>query len=288
MRPALLFLLLLLANAGLRATECVDRYFNWPHLELRFCQNGNNYHETRVRLYQGRSEMLNRYIESLIAKGRLSDKKFIVEIDDQILTYPRLELTWNDTGHHVYVSGFPDLQLLANYVLYFTQAKKTPVRFDWNRYNVPNLDNEKSIDSLNRSLKKADISALRKEKRCVWKQDEAELIYTNERVYYTLNGKKIPVRANAGTPVKADELWLFVQKDSAFVYKNGVRTVSFAIPKEDEMYEDYGVGIRNGRVDFCWGGCPSNWPNLMGNVMFYYSRSENRFYVNPKEKRSYK
>ena len=121
MRQTILLFILLTFVIVAQATECVDRVFQENKVNLYLCQNYSNYNETTSLLFKARTKVLNDYINEKIKSGQLKDKKFEIQIYDQVLTYRQLELTQGKNGYFINLSGFPTLEQLVIFVGYFTE-----------------------------------------------------------------------------------------------------------------------------------------------------------------------
>lgn len=273
------------------ATVCVDRVYNEAHLSLSLCQNHSGFNETRALLFKGRAFILNQYIEKLIRAGKLQDKKVNVQIDDQALTYSHLEITQNKSGYYLHISGYPDLDMLAGYVYWFAEKRNKPVYIAYETYNNGNW-NEQEIARVNARLRSPGIEAFAHENVTVWQEGNMKMVYANDETHYAYAGNKLAVKTNCNLPVQVPrrvtdtvDRWLLVQSDSAFLYENGRQSLALAFPAKDRAYEDFGVSLRNGRVDFCWGGCQEDEHKPFRSVVFYFLRSDNKFYVVPPDQR---
>ena len=87
MKKIFILSLFALLSMQAKATECSGRIFQEEKINLYFCQNHSNFSETRALLFKAKTKVLNDYIKDKIAKGELEDKKFEIQIYDQILTH---------------------------------------------------------------------------------------------------------------------------------------------------------------------------------------------------------
>lgn len=269
----LLFFLLLPALA--QATFCVDYTYETAHVKLELCQNHSGFRETRTLLYKGRVLALERYVAALPS---LKNKKIVIGIEDAALTYAHLLIRRGKTSDTISVSGYPDLQLLAGYVHYLAGKTAAPVSFGFETTGT----NDGRIADFNKKLTAPGLERVQDTTDTVWEMNDLRIAYRHDSTFFLLGNWPMSFHPVADMPFRVEGKWLFVQQDSVFLYENQTRSASFFIPVPGRQEEDYGVSYREGRVDYCRGGCPVHERRkTLENVVFYYRPDDNKFYIVP-------
>jgi hypothetical protein len=265
-RTILLFFFLNLVYAA-RATECVDKVFQEQKLNVYLCQNYSNYKETTSLLFKARAKVLDNYIKEKIKKGQIKDKKFEIQIYDEVLSNRHLELTQDKSGYFIQLSGFPTLEQLIIFVDYFAKPDWKPFRTS----DYPNASNEniaKQIDSFLADNAVANKSLRSSYNFPVWKQDELHLDYSNDKLVYFIGVTPLSVAATSSLPVKIKDRFLLFQHDTIFVLQG--RQIIQKLKIDEPIYEDYDIYAFDKWVNICSGG-KDNW-------VYSYCYKKNTFY----------
>lgn len=226
MKRFLILMTILLTASLLKATVCIDRYFSEKHINTYLCQNHSGYNASRTMLYKERTKRLNSFIADLITEGKLEDKKVELHIYDQALTYNYATVSKNKRAYFISCSGFVSFGELAKMIYYFAQPDWTS--FEYNPEKVKDCDKTRErFRSLINKYPLPDLSKYTFKKSIVKQLAEVELVYQNDKFFYTCNGKKLKYKTNANFPVRINDRYLFVQSDSLFIYGNGKELLAF-------------------------------------------------------------
>ena len=211
-----LFLLIFCTNA--KATFCIDRTYQEEKINLYLCQNHSCFNETRSFLFKARVKVLNNYIKDKIAKGELQDKKFEIQIYDEVLTAPDLRLTQGKNGYFVTLTGFPSLQNLMTVVDYFAKSNWEPVLLGDDFYTVGGEIIKRRINNFYKQ--NTTSKSFSYQPFSVWRKDEVSLEYSDDSLRYLFNETPLSFLTNLSLPVKIRDRFLFFQSDSIFVVQN--------------------------------------------------------------------
>lgn len=253
-------------------TECVFRTFRYEHIELQLCQNYSNYNETTTLLYKARAQQLNRFIADLIENGKLKNKTFTVEIYDPALTYNYINVSQSKSNYDIDFSGFLSFEEIAKIIFYFTQPNWKSFLYDPGKVKDKNQARQKFINIIDKySL--PDISSYISDSAVLWRLDNVSLKYSDDDIYYSINGQFLTYQPTSNLPVKIQDRFLFFQNDSIFVYDNGSTIQTFKTPEITR--QDYTIERYNKWVNISLGS---------DEVLYSYSYEKNKFYDLTKRK----
>jgi hypothetical protein len=267
MRQTILLFISLTFVTVAQATECVDRVFQENKVNLYLCQNYSNYNESTSLLFKARTKVLNDYIREKIESGQLKDKKFEIQIYDQVLTYKHLELTQGKNGYFVNLSGFPTLEQLIILVDYFTKP-------DWKPFLTSDYQNasdeilSKQIDKFYSENPASNFSTITQTTFPVWTKGDLHLDYSNDNIKYFIGTTPLTIKATSSLPVTIKDRIVLFQSDSIFVLQ-GPEIIK-QIKIDDSISEDYDIYTYDKWVNICNGG-KDNW-------VYSYSYDRNKFY----------
>jgi len=257
---------LILFTFKISATECITTEFRHKHLFFQLCQNHSNYNETTVLLYKARAIQLNKFIEDLIAQGKLKDKVFVIELYDPVLTWDHLHVTQSEHVCHIDGSGFLNFEMLARLVNYFTQPEWHSYIYDYDTTRDLGKIRE-TFETLIEKFPLPDLSAYTTEKISLWELDNYTLAYHDDKVSYFSSGTAMPYSPSSNLPVKIRDRYLFFLYDSIYVLQNRAVIFSYSIPNPQS--DDFSVDVYDKWVNIGWGG---------DNVFYSYSYMKNVFY----------
>jgi len=252
-------------------TECVDRTFQYDHIDFHLCQNYSNYNETTSLLYKVRAKQLDKFIADLVDKGLLKNKKITIEIYDPELTYNYINVSQSKSSYDIDCSGFLTFEEIAKIIFYFTQPDWTSFVYDPSKVD-PSKARQIFLNLINKYTL-PDISIYTSDNIPLWQLDNFSLTYSNDKIYYSSNGQFLPYKPTSNLPVKIRDRYLFFQEDSIFVRQGESTILSFKIPEIEE--QDYSV--------FSY----DKWANIgfgTANVLYSYSYDKNKFYNIRKKK----
>ena len=190
-----------------KASECVFSIFQEEKINLALCQNYSAYQETYTLLFKARTKVLNDLIKDKIARGKLQDKKFEIQIYDPILARPYFELTQGKNGYYVTMVGGVSLEKLVAIVDYFSKS-------DWKPFIAKYNEDENSETTVWQRENNFYKSNIRDELFAynpfiVWERDGVSLVYSDDKLKYAINGTTVPFKVNATLPVKIQDRYLF-------------------------------------------------------------------------------
>ena len=265
-----------------KATDCSHRIFQEEKINFALCDNHGRCGERTYILFKARVKVLNDYIKDKIAKGELEDKKFEIDIYDQIYI-PYMSLTQGKNGYFVDMSGqpYPTLEKLITIVDYFAKPDWKPFIPDFSQ----KIDNEteEAADKRHRANEQK-ISNLWKSGEgrepysyqpfTIWEKDGVSLEYSGDSLKYAINGMTVPFKVNATLPVKIQDRYLFFEKEYIYVVQDMETIKTFKIDKtylESHTGEDNVVYVHSKWVNICWQSGIDSW-------LYSYSYDKNRFY----------
>lgn len=267
MRQTILLCILLTFNIAAQATECVDRVFQEDKVNMYLCQNYSNYNETTSLLFKARTKVLNEYINEKIRSGQLEDKKFEIQIYDQVLTYRHLELTQGKNGYFVNLSGYPTLEQLVILIDYFTKPDWEPfLTSDYTKVSDEILANQ--IDKFYADNASVNLPILTQNTFPVWAQGDLHLDYEGDDLKYFVGSTPLSIKATSSLPVLIKDRFLLFQSDTMYVLQGQEIIVKMKI--DNPISEDYDIYAYPNWVNICNGG-KDNW-------VYSYSYKRNKFY----------
>ncbi len=264
-------MVLVISNFITKATECVDRIFQEEKVNLYLCQNYSNYKETTTLLFKARTKILNDYIKLKIKVGLLEDKKFEIQIYDQLLTFSHLVLTKGKTGYFVDVSGFPTIQQLTTFVNYFTHDNWKPfITGDYRKITDEIISMK--IDKFFLDYSSNDFESLRQDTLVVWKMNKLRLDYYGDNLKYFIGNLPLAIKTTSSIPILIHDRFILFQSDSIFVLEgqNIIRRIEIDQP----ITRDYDNYSFSNWINICEGG--------LDNWIYSYSYVNNKFHKRPK------
>jgi hypothetical protein len=267
--------LLTLLTIQTKATECSVKIFQEEKINLYLCQNYSAFQETRVLLFKARTKVLNDYIKDKIAKGELEDKKFEIQIYDQILSNVHLFLTQGRNGYFVTLSGYPSLQELKAIVDYFSKSDWKPIiigAYDCEnkKYENAEIANKRIFNFYQQNISTTTIPY---QPFAIWEKEGVSLQYSGDSLKYVIDNIHLRFRPTSALPVKIKDRYLFFQSDSIFVLQD-MQTIKKLNVEEPYSYNvsEFDTYVFPKWINICWGG-KDNW-------VYSYSYDKNRFYKN--------
>ncbi|MBI3502288.1 MAG: hypothetical protein HY063_10890 [Bacteroidetes bacterium] len=276
MRLLLLIVLTTFSLADSKAKgDCMNRHFKEDKIELNLCQSYYSYNETTTLIFKARTKVLNDYIKEKILNGQLKDKKLVINIMEQSMTYEHLFVKQNENGYEIDFSGYPTIQKLTAIVDNFTKS-------DWKQFivglnglseTVCKNQIEKFYDSI--SVSKPRQMSL--DKFIVWSSGQLHIDYINDSLKYFLDSFPLKVNITSSPlPVQIKDRYLFFDNQTIFVLQGQEIIKTFKIePIEDDIkmfQEYYNIYIYDKWVNLCYPE-EENW-------IYTYSYDKNKFYKN--------
>lgn len=272
MKRYLLLILFAAIAINAKATFCIDWIYQGEYINFYLCQNHSSYNKTRALLFEGKAKFLSEYIKDKIEKGELQNKKFELSIHDSNLTYPRLDLSQNENGYFIDISGYPSIKELIIIVDYFAKRDWQPFfTGDWQKVDV-----QKQMGDFFEAQNISNIANPIYSPITIWEENNIELRYHTEAdaAYYYVAGKKVEnIYPTSSLPVQIKDRVIFFEDEKITVMENNKIIKTFST-KGNNVMEDYDVYAYNDWVNICWGG-EDNW-------LYCYSYAKNQFTSNPK------
>jgi len=233
---------------------------------LQLCQNYSNYNETTSLLYRERTKQLNKFIADLVAKGKLKNKKFTIEIYDPALTYNYIFVSQSKSDYDIDCSGFLSFKEIAKIIFYFTQPNWSSFIYDPSKVKDQSRTRQKFINIINKySL--PDISSYLSDTIPLWKLDNFSLIYNHDKIWYFDNEQILSYKPTSNLPIRIRNRYLFFQADSIFVRQNDSTILTFKTP--EIARQDYTINLYSKWINIGFGS---------DNISYTYSYEKNKFY----------
>ncbi|HET9227164.1 MAG TPA: hypothetical protein VFR31_10880 [Thermoanaerobaculia bacterium] len=258
-------LLLLAWSSGSEATYPGAEYFLHSELNLSYWSNHCRRSDTDMLYFRGLTEALNSYI---LEKGK-GTKKLEISVQDPAGhgSAPGVTLSQNRKGYHIFTaarrSSDFNLPLLVQLVEYFASPS-------WKFYSCcRDYDQADSWRVLHRLLDKEigepDMSFFQGRRSVVFETGDFQVIYEEDRLFYSLAGKTLDLEPGDPVPVKVGQRYLFGSKGFFHVYENGVEVQRTAKSEQCASAADEPLLTR----------VHDEWVNVSCGLRYLYK--ENRF-----------
>jgi hypothetical protein len=230
----LLFIICLISPS--QAFTCIDRRYEYSHLELNICFGNPATFETDNELYKIRGRLLNDYIILKVDQGRLEKKKVHFNLAVPYGTAPMLIVESAKESYVIDRSELLSLDELVQLVDYLSSPAFRPV--DYNFMNLPYTDTASpltdSIEAFMKRLSPPIMPSFKSKEITAWKKDDIKIAYRND---------SLPVRAELSLPVKIKDRYLLCEKGNIYVYNRKKVIAHYKITKE-EAHEYYYFEIK--------------------------------------------
>ncbi len=228
--------------------------------------NHSNYSEARTLLFQTRTTQLNKFIEDLIAQGKLADKLFEIQVIDPVMGYEQCRVSQSSQACYVYIREFASFEKLAQIVNYFAQHNWAS--FEYNPEKLADTHTAVSkFEQIIQSQPLPDISTYTSLPDAIWTLGDLQIKYEGDKMAYYLLNKKLIYSTLYHFPVRIQNRYLFIEESRLAIWEETKEIESIDIKRTDFNY------FTNIKVY-------KKWINIGSAGHWYYSYSfdNNRFY----------
>lgn len=221
------------------ATVIGCEYFLYPNLNFSYCSNHGRRSDTDMLYSIGLMEALNEYLGRKRAEGTLQEKKFEITYIDPIgdAGQPEIEVSQNRRGYYITSRNSSDLNLrhLVQLVEYF--ASENWRSFCCYGYGRGPESIRKRFESiLDREVGQPDMSFFDGRRSVVFEIGDLQVVYENDRLFYSLAGKRLDLEPGDPTPCKVQNRLRFGSRNFIHVYANGVERQRSIKPSQEHLW----------------------------------------------------
>jgi len=271
----ILLSLLLISASNINATNCSYELFIEKHANLNLCQNYARNNALSL-LYKARTKALSDYVAIKIEQGKLTDKKFEIQIYDPILSQPYVQLSQSQKSYYVIVCGkYPNIEEMMMIVDRFTDPDFSYLEISYQSFDNEK-DREKELERFERFFKRqlSESDKQLKLEHTVWQSGLLSIYYQADKLSYILSNKTLPLEVKALPAVIRDRYIIPTAVDDNyyidyfFVYQDSVQIKKFKLPELLISGENSKGYVRN------------KWVNIgrENHYIYSYSYDKNRFY----------
>ncbi len=236
----------------------VIKTYKHTHINISLHFN-HDFIDKELWYYDAVSELLNNYIHAKIKNKKWKRKKIDLHLFVPTSKRERaVEIKAYKRKYSIYLKEYTHLTDLAKLIHYVHLQNGEILQQNLGLIN-DNISLKTFKQKIIKNANKVDMSFFRNKKISVFKLDELQIIYENEKMYYEFYHQKLKnLEADFPKPVKIGKCYILASDYHIYVYRHGLCINQAKIKKKEEAtrFADYNLDVTNDNVKLYFLGRP--------------------------------
>ncbi|MGB1204258.1 MAG: hypothetical protein ACPG5B_01360 [Chitinophagales bacterium] len=247
----------------------VTKTYKHTHINVSLYFN-HDFIDKELWYYDAVSQLLNSYIYKKIKAKEWKRKKIELHLYASTSNRQKIvEFKNNKRKYNIHLKKYAKIADLVKFIHYIHLQNVATLKSDFENINQQtNLKAFKSI--INKRVNYVDLSFFQDKSISVFKLDDLQIIYENDKMYYEFYHRKLKkLEADFPEPVRIGSCYVLTSGYTTYIYRHGLRINQAKIKKKEEAtrFADYTLEVAN------------DWVNLymLGRPILSYQLSKNEF-----------